>query len=169
MVYFSGQIKLNQFKSHESFSHPPPPPPSHTASQFPVPTSQLHDFFLDHKKTASSTRQWRFIKPKVHSIWQVGMKILKLGDRNFSSPPPPPLAVRFLGAPPPPPIFSEPLFGCLKIFGTPPHYVHPHPLVIFNELSLITLSFRLLATGAWLEKKKMLALVVPFSYNNLIK
>ena len=30
-------------------------------------------------------------------------------------------------------------FGCLKIFGAPPQYLYPPPLVILNELSLITL------------------------------
>ena len=32
--------------------------------------------------------------------------------------------------------FRAPPFGCLKIFGAPPQYLHPPPLVILNELSL---------------------------------
>ena len=33
--------------------------------------------------------------------------------------------------------FQSPPFGCLKIFGAPPQYLHPPPpLVILNELSL---------------------------------
>ena len=41
--------------------------------------------------------------------------------------------------------FQSPPFGCLKIFGAPPQYLHspPPPLVILNELSLISGLFSL--------------------------
>ena len=75
-------------------------------------------------------------------IWygKGGMKILKIEAWNFSSPPR--KRFNFLGAPTLPLVlkytnFRCPPFGCLKIFGAPPKYLHPPPaLVILNELSL---------------------------------
>ena len=49
----------------------------------------------------------------------VGFEVYKFSE-------PPLLAQQF---------FQSPPFGCLKIFGAPPQYLHP-PLVILNELSL---------------------------------
>ena len=51
----------------------------------------------------------------------VGFEVYKFSE-------PPLLAQQF---------FQSPPFGCLKIFGAPPQYLHPPPpLVILNELSL---------------------------------
>ena len=50
----------------------------------------------------------------------VGFEVYKFSE--------PPLLVQQL--------FQSPPFGCLKIFGAPPQYLHPPPLVILNELSL---------------------------------
>ena len=53
------------------------------------------------------------------------------------------LAVQFFRSPLPPLLlvlkctnFRSLPFACLKIFGAPPQYLHPRPLVILNELSL---------------------------------
>ena len=82
-----------------------------------------------------------------------GGEILKLEARNFSSP----LAngAIFLGAPPPLLLglkythFRSPPFECLKIFGAPPQYLHPPPLVILYELSLSFQNFRTLKLGLY--------------------
>ena len=52
----------------------------------------------------------------------VGFEVYKFSE-------PPLLAQQF---------FQSPPFGCLKIFGAPPQYLHPPP-VILNELSPILL------------------------------
>ena len=38
--------------------------------------------------------------------------------------------------------FQSPPFRCLKIFGAPPQYLHPPPVVILNELSLRILIYK---------------------------
>ena len=54
----------------------------------------------------------------------VGFEVYKFSE-------PPLLAQQF---------FQSRPFGCLKIFGAPPQYLHPPPLVILNELSLRPIS-----------------------------
>ena len=81
-----------------------------------------------------------------------GMKVLKLEAWNFSSPLasgsffrclPVLLVLKYTNfrSPTPPPFFQSPPFRSLKIFGAPPQYLHPPPLVIPNELSLKNIDF----------------------------
>ena len=57
--------------------------------------------------------------------------------------------------------FRAPPFGCLKIFGAPPQYLHPPPLVILNELSLkmgIRLTSNFIALNQLRSMRQMLTI-----------